>query len=87
MRRRARGETPVGVVEENVAVNVAPAGTVVNGKPMLPPKPSADGSVTPETPPTGAGNGTVVETAKAGTAGNVGDGVPELNGGALEDPP
>ncbi len=77
----------MGAVEENVAVKVAPAGTDVNGKPMLPPKPSADGSWTPETPLTGAGNGTVVETANAGTGGNVGCAVPVLNGGALDEPP
>jgi hypothetical protein len=74
-------------VEENVAVKVAPAGTLVNGKPTEPPKPSADGSCTPETPLTGAGNGSVVETANAGTGGNVGAGAPVLMAGAVEDPP
>ncbi len=87
IRRNASGVTPLGVVEENVAVKVAPAGTVVNGKPTDPPKPSAVGSCTPETPLTGAGNGSVVDTAKAGTGGNVGTGAPVLITGALADPP
>jgi hypothetical protein len=87
MRRSASGVRPVGVDEENVAVSVVPGGTVVNGKPSLPPKPSAEGSWTLEMPLTGAGNGSVVDTEKAGTAGKGGAGVPVLNRGALDDPP
>jgi hypothetical protein len=86
-RRNPSGITPLGVDEENVAVNVVPAGTLVNGKPSLPPKPSADGSCTLEMPLTGAGIGTVVDTENDGTGGNVGAGVPVLKGGATDDPP
>jgi hypothetical protein len=86
-RRSANGVTPLGVVDENVAIKVAAGGTDVNGKPMEPPKPSTDGSCTPETPLTGAGNGTVVATENAGTGGKVGAGAPVLKTGAVEDPP
>jgi hypothetical protein len=86
-RRRPSGVTPLGVFDENVAVNVVPGGTVVNGKPRFPPKPCAGGRLTLETPLTGAGNGSVVDTANAGTGGNVGAVVPVLNGGRFDDPP
>jgi hypothetical protein len=66
----------LGFDDENVAVSVVPFGTTVNGKARLPPNPAAEGSVTPETPLTGCGNGTVVEAANAGTAGKPEEAVP-----------
>ena len=86
MRRFANGVTPFGFDEEKVAVSVVPFGTAVNGKASRPPNPSADGSVTPETPLTGCASGCVVVTENAGTGGNVGAAVPVLKGGSVEFP-
>jgi hypothetical protein len=86
-RRSPSGVTPLGVDDENVAVKVVPGGTLVNGKPSLPPKPSTEGIATLEMPLTGAGNGSVVVTENVGTWGIVVAGVPGVNGGATDDAP